>query len=135
MIVVVVTIVLQGRTNICVALRSRNCRCDTAVFGKKGWGDWWLGIGTMFHERNCGTGQRAILAFGPGVGLSMPSLRIFERLEPMIINAFRSLPGLLQSRCRPLHGTIEIFHPCSVGVNSVPILRYADLGTFYQQGL
>jgi hypothetical protein len=134
MIVVVVAIVLQDRIKMYVTFRMSNSRCGTAVFGKKEWGDWWLGIGTMFHERNCGAGQRAILAFGPGVGLSMLSLRIFERLKPMIINAFRSLPGLLQSKCRPLHG-IEIFHPCSVGVNSVPILHYADLGTFYQQGL
>jgi hypothetical protein len=115
MIVIVVTIVLQDRTKIYVALRLSNCRCGTAVFGKKGWGDRWLGIGTMFHKHDCGTGQQATLASGPGVCLSMRSLRIYERLEPMIINAFRSSPGLLQSRCCPLDGMIAILHPCDVG--------------------
>ena len=86
MIVVVVTIVLQDRTKMYVALRLSNCRCGTAVFGKKGWGDRWLGIATMFHRHDCGTGQQAILAVDLGVCLSVPGLRIFERLEPSTLS-------------------------------------------------
>jgi hypothetical protein len=86
MIVVVVTIVLQDRTKMYVALRLSNCRCGTAVFGKKGWGDRWLGIATMFHRHDCGTGQQATLAVDLGVCLSVPGLRIFERLEPSTLS-------------------------------------------------